>query len=103
MIKIKTKTDYRLSMIKWRIQGFKHTEEEFKEIFKKVIISTHCEVCKKEFTENSFRCCDHHHPSGSFRYICCSSCNAKMAKIDRNKDKVLLELHKYFINNNILF
>jgi len=81
--------------------GFKHTEEQFKEIFKRRQESTECELCYSKYTLEKNKCCEHHHNSGSFRCICCNKCNTQLMLGDRNKERVLLELHRYFINNNI--
>jgi hypothetical protein len=83
--------------------NLKMDKENLDEIFNRWWNSTHCEICEIKYKTERYRCMEHHHSSGSFRCICCSSCNNKIGVVDRNKDKVLLELHKYFINNNILF
>lgn len=84
----------------WIQNGFKHTDEEFKEIFKRRQESTKCELCNAEYTSTRDKCTDHQHSSGSFRNICCSKCNNNRGVIDRKMDKVLLELNRYFFNNS---
>ena len=83
----------------WLQSGFKHTDEEFKEIFKRREESTKCELCNTKYKNNSDKHTDHHHSSGSFRNICCNKCNNNRRPIDRKMDKVLLELHRYFLIN----
>jgi len=85
----------------WKRQGLKHTDNHLKEIFKRREESTKCELCNTKYTKPHDKCCDHHHSSGSFRNICCKKCNNNRGTIDRKMDKVLLELHKYFINNSL--
>jgi len=84
----------------WIQKGFKHSDEEFKEIFKRRQESIKCELCNAEYTSTRDKCTDHHHSSGSFRNICCSKCNKNRGVIDRKMDKVLLELNRYFFNNS---
>jgi len=83
----------------WIQSGFKHTDEEFKEIFKRRQESIKCELCDTEYTSSRDKHADHHHSSGSFRNICCNKCNNNRRSIDRKMDKVLLELHRYFLIN----
>ena len=82
----------------WKYQGFKHDEDFLNELSIKYQKATNCELCNIEFTKlgNNKKVADHHHSSGSFRNICCSSCNNNRSKIDYNHLRVMLELHRYF-------
>ena len=86
----------------WKTKhGLKGTKEHIDEIFNKWYYCETCELCDKDIKKN--KCMDHHHSSGYFRFICCITCNNYLGSIDRKKNIVLLELHKYFINNNIKY
>ena len=82
----------------WTNQGgLKETPERKVLIFYRWYYSQKCELCYKPYKNKNQRCMEHHHPSGCFRSICCNSCNSYIAKIDRLKQSVLLELHRYFL------
>jgi len=59
-----------------------------------------CEICDKELGNHQQgikkKCLDHCHHSGYFRFVCCNKCNSRLGKVDRIKDKVHLELYRYF-------
>ena len=64
----------------WKKIGLVWTsEEEFEEIYLRVISSTNCELCKKPYKSNKGRQMDHAHyidnKWGWFRNVVCSSCN----------------------------
>jgi len=80
--------------------NLKMDNENLLKIFDRWYNSTNCEICGIKYKSDKYRCMEHHHSSGAFRSICCSSCNNKIGVVDRKKDRVLLELHKYFINLN---
>jgi hypothetical protein len=63
----------------WKIWGL--NMDNFEEIYKKYIYSTHCELCNKEFPTTRDRHMDHNHATGEFRNIVCHKCN--MLKSDR--------------------
>jgi len=72
----KAKTKY-----SWKKLGLLWTsEEEFEEIYQRVISSTQCELCKKPYKSNQDREMDHAHcidnKRGWFRNVLCTSCNA---------------------------
>ena len=61
------------------------------------INATHCELCNTEFiNKKNVRCCDHDHLSRYNRFVCCNKCNTYVGGIDRKKNILLLELHRYF-------
>ena len=83
----------------WTTQsGLKETPERKVLIFYRWYYSPRCELCYKPYGK-SRPCMEHHHPSGHFRSICCTTCNSYLGKIDRLKQSVLLELHRYFLLN----
>jgi len=41
-------------------------------------VSTHCNLCKTEFTSRNIKVADHHHLSGRFRQSICNTCNLKL-------------------------
>jgi len=82
----------------WRTKhNLKETPERTYLIFARWYYSKKCELCLKPYKNDRERCMEHHHSSGHFRHVCCSSCNNKLGKVDRRKDRVLLELHRYFL------
>ena len=84
----------------WTLQGgLKETPERKVLIFYRWYYSQKCELCYKPYKNKSERCMEHHHSSGHFRSICCGNCNKYISKIDRIKQCVLLELHRYFLTN----
>tara|TARA_R110002153_G_C12901227_1_gene452197 strand:+ start:51 stop:500 length:450 start_codon:yes stop_codon:yes gene_type:complete len=65
----------------WKKQGLVWTsEEEFEEIYLRVISSTNCELCKKPYKSKRDRQMDHIHcidnKFGWFRNVVCTRCNA---------------------------
>ena len=76
--------------------GLKETPERKVLIFYRWYYSPRCELCYQPYT-NRKKAMDHHHASGHFRSICCNSCNSYIGKIDRLKQSLLLELHRYFL------
>jgi len=83
--------------------ALKETSERLDYIFNLWFNAKKCDLCYVEFKSKKVRCMEHHHPSGHFRNIVCVVCNNKIGKIDRQKNRVMLELHKYFIINEIFF
>jgi hypothetical protein len=82
----------------WRTRcNLKETPEKCELIFARWFYSKKCELCLEPYKTIRHRCMEHHHASGHFRHICCSSCNNKLGKVDRQRQSVLLELHRYFL------
>lgn len=82
----------------WESRGIKFPN--FKNLYQLYMQSTNCYFCDILF-DNSIkskrRCLDHCYLSGSPRFIICSRCNINvLPKIDRIKNKLHLELHRYF-------
>ena len=72
----------------WKNKGLLWTsEEEFEEIYLRVISSTNCELCKKPYKSTKDRQMDHEHciddKWGWFRNIVCRRCNHR--KSDRKQ------------------
>ena len=64
----------------WKRYGLIWTsQEEFEELYERVINSTHCELCNKPYKSNRDREMDHIHyiddKYGWFRNVVCKSCN----------------------------
>ena len=77
-----SKDHKRWTKAKWKSRGLLWTsEEEFEEIYSRVINSTHCELCKNQYTCNKNRQMDHVHyidnKFGWFRNVVCNRCNTK--------------------------
>jgi hypothetical protein len=82
----------------WRTKHkMKHTLDEFQSIFHVWYEAKTCQTCHKEFNKKNFKCLDHHHLSGSYRYVCCNRCNNQLGTMDKLKSDLLLELHRYFL------
>jgi len=62
-----------------------------------------CELCNvilsRDNKTNKRICLDHDHNSGYARFICCQKCNGFLGKRDNIKDKLHLELYRYFNRN----
>jgi len=60
-----------------------------------------CELCHFKFNEDNSKnnyerkVVEHDHLSRYFRSICCQGCNMQVAKVDRKRYIVLLEIHRY--------
>ena len=72
---------------------------DFDETYEKYMNTTNCELCNTKLIVgnrgNNKKILDHDHQSGYQRFICCNSCNQKVAKIDNMKMNVLLEIHRF--------
>jgi len=75
--KSKTKTSWKHRGLMWS------SEEEFDEIYSRVILSTNCELCNKPYKSNKHRHMDHAHcidnKFGWFRNVVCTRCNSLRA------------------------
>ena len=83
----------------WKKRGIRHPD--FIELYNFYSMQKECYFCGIGF-DNSIkrkrRCLDHCDLSGSPRFIICSNCNINLLpKIDNLRKKVLLELHRYFL------
>ena len=70
----------RYTKARWKHTGLIWTsQEEFEEIYERVITSTNCELCNKPYKSNLDRHMDHAHhidnKYGWFRNVVCNSCN----------------------------
>lgn len=82
-----------------RKSGLKETDKRLDYIFDRWYFSLQCELCEIEYKNDRDKSMDHHHASGHFRCVCCNKCNQKIAKVDRIKGRVLLELHRYYLTH----
>lgn len=81
----------------WKTKhGLKETPERIDEIFDRWFHSTHCELCNKPYKNTKQRCMEHNHDTGHFRCICCVSCNNYISSMDRQRHRLMLELHRRF-------
>jgi hypothetical protein len=86
----------------WKSIGLKHTDEELRLIYDKFNTIQNCESCNCSFNKEdgkikkNTKCCDHHHPSGSFRNFICVKCNIYRKRIDRQLNELHLELNRYY-------
>lgn len=98
------KTDVRIKFNKinsWKINGFKHTPEQFDAIYAKYKDATECELCSAPIIDGgnkNRKCADHHHSSGCFRNVVCPKCNSLRFSQDKAIMYLLAELHRVFIN-----
>jgi len=84
----------------WRRAGLKGDYEKINERY---LTAEKCECCDIKLTEtigkkgaHRRKVMDHDHQSGAFRNIVCVVCNNKRGVVDRKKNLVLLDLHRYF-------
>jgi len=87
----------------WKRLGLLWTsEEEFEEIYQRVISSTHCELCDKPYKSIKDRQMDHIHYIddhwGWFRNVVCTSCNALRSdrKMSANNTSGYIGISKHF-------
>jgi hypothetical protein len=91
----------------WIASGMREPEEGWKNFWKFFKNTTNCEICNVEFNlskecTNEQRCLDHDHHSGYKRFICCRKCNSGCIRdYDNLRDKLIIELHRYFRYNNM--
>lgn len=67
----------------WKRRGL--NMEHFEEIYEIYMITTHCDFCEVELTEDKIitktsKCMDHSHITGEFRNVLCHSCNSSLPK-----------------------
>ncbi len=89
----------------WKDAGIRQPLEGWDIFWEEFKLKKKCEICNVEFNLEKHntkrgRCLDHHHHSGYIRNVVCRKCNiSDMRKFDSNHDKVLFELHRYFMIN----
>ncbi len=59
-------------MSNWRQRGVKNVNDE---MYDHYMSCDKCEVCKCEFTKQNWKCLDHDHTTGEFRFVLCNRCN----------------------------
>ena len=59
-----------------KLYGINNIDEEVYERYKN---TTHCDVCNSQFKSNMYKCVDHDHTTGKFRWILCRACNTSDA------------------------
>jgi len=101
-----SKDHKRLNKAKWKTRGLIWTsEEEFEEIYLRVINSTHCELCDKPYKSNNDRHMDHIHyiddKFGWFRNVLCNRCNIRKSdrKIPSNNTSGYVCITKHLRND----
>ena len=57
----------------WKKHGLIH--DDYDALYEKYINTDKCEICNKVFENSFYRCMDHDHITGEFRYILCRTCN----------------------------
>ena len=88
----------------WKVQGFKHTPEEFDAIYAKYKETTECELCSAPVMDggnknrNNCKCADHDHLSGRFRNVVCRICNIHLTKQDKMRRIMMLEVRRLFVS-----
>ena len=87
----------------WKRHGLLwSSEEEFEEIYQRVIDSSHCELCEKPYKSTRDRQMDHKHciddKWGWFRNVICHSCNLLRSdkKIFANNTSGYIGISKHF-------
>ena len=84
---------------RWKSAGIKCVDWDY--VVDKYMSIENCETCdcilNRDCKTNKRICLDHCHKTGYVRNIVCHKCNMTFGKIDSIKNKVLLELHRYFI------
>jgi hypothetical protein len=65
-------------------------------LYERYLETPNCECCNKDISTEK-RSLDHDHLSGYPRYIVCNTCNTKLGVVDRLRNVLHLELHRYFL------
>jgi len=80
----------------WKRQGIYIHDEDA--IYKRYIETKKCELCNIDLMEGNKRsdrkCLEHDHISKCVRFVCCNKCNFFIKKIDNDRMKLLLEIHR---------
>ena len=87
----------------WKMNGFKHTPEQFDVIYEKYRQATECELCSTPVVDGgnkNRKCADHHHTSGCFRNIVCPKCNAMRMSQDIARSRMESELYRLFLRRS---
>jgi len=71
----------------WKKQGLILPDNYYSILYDYFINTNQCEVCNKTFRNRRDRCLDHCHETGAFRWVLCTSCNAR----DSWKKKITIE------------
>ena len=84
---------------RWKSAGIKC--DDWDKLVDKYMSITHCETCNCELVKYTMSgsnrlCLEHCHTSGYVRSLSCHTCNMKIAKVDKFKKEVLLNLHRKF-------
>ena len=78
---------YDRTIHRWKIRwGLNETDEFIKELYKRFIAQTHCELCGKEFKSSKDRQMEHDHETGKFRNIVCNKCNHRKSDLKLRTD-----------------
>jgi hypothetical protein len=61
----------------WKYNGLIELEGvyTYESLYEYYVSISHCEVCNKKFKNSYYRCLDHCHTTGLFRWVLCRSCN----------------------------
>ena len=87
----------------WKMNGFKHTPEQFDAIYAKYKEATECELCSTPVVDGgnkNRKCADHHHTSGCFRNIVCPMCNSMRMSQDIARSRMESELYRFFLRRS---
>ena len=84
---------------RWKCAGIKC--EDWDILVDKYMNITNCELCDCELVKYTMTnvnriCLEHDHLSGYVRFMCCHKCNQGIKSVDYKRQKLLLELHRYF-------
>mgnify|MGYP003658133855 CR=1 FL=1 len=78
---------YDRTIHRWKTRfDLNETDEFIKELYKRFIAQTHCELCNKEFKFNRDRQMEHDHETGKFRNIVCNKCNHRKSDLKLRTD-----------------
>lgn len=85
----------------WKASGFKHTPEQFEAIYERYCATNECDICSAPMIARTnhqhTKCADHDHSSGCFRNVVCRKCNGMRLTQDIARMKMLIELHRRFV------
>ena len=67
----------KITISNWKQRGLIELEGvyTYESLYEYYISINECEVCKTKFKNNYYRCLDHCHITGLFRWVLCRSCN----------------------------